>query len=47
MRYQERRSVQVIAQSLQLDARKLYRRFDRLLRELRQAVATAGTGTVS
>ena len=41
-RFLQHRSVQAVAQSLQIDPKGLYRRYERLLRTLRTALAQAG-----
>jgi RNA polymerase sigma factor (sigma-70 family) len=42
VRYRQHRSVQALAQVLQTDPKRLYRRFDRALRLLRRAMIAAG-----
>lgn len=42
VRYKQHRSVQALAQLLQTDPKRLYRRFDRALRSLRRAMIAAG-----
>jgi RNA polymerase sigma factor (sigma-70 family) len=42
LRYHQKRSVQAVAQLLQIDARALYRRFNRVLRTLRRRLAESG-----
>jgi RNA polymerase sigma factor (sigma-70 family) len=42
VRYKQHRSVQALAQFLQTDPKRLYRRFDRTLRSLRRAMLAAG-----
>jgi RNA polymerase sigma factor (sigma-70 family) len=42
VRYKQHRSVQALAQVLQTDPKRLYRRFDRALRSLRRSMIAAG-----